>query len=79
MNVQTIRKMKEKYLQEENYNIFKRLQVGTSAMNRDKLENNYKYHLKLKKLSQKVDTRFNNIYKENTLSLVSSKSKVEIL
>jgi hypothetical protein len=58
MNVQTIRKMKEKYLQEENYNIFKRLQVGTSAMNRDKLE---------------------NIYKENTLSLVSSKSKVEIL
>ena len=71
--------MKEKYLQEENLNMLKRLQEGTSVMNSRKLENNYKNHLKLKKLYQKVDTRFNSIYKENTLSLISSKSKVEIL
>jgi hypothetical protein len=78
LNIQTIKKMKEKCLQEENLNIFKRLQIGTSVMNREKLENNYKYHLKLKKLFQKVDTRFNSIYRENTQSLFSSKSKVEI-
>lgn len=71
--------MKDKYLQEENLNMLKRLQEGTSVMNREKFENNYKNHLKLKKLYQKVDTRFNTIYKENTLSLISSKSKVEIL
>ena len=73
MNVQTVKKLKEKSIQEENLNILKRIQEGPPVMKLEKLEKNYKNHLKFKKLIQKVDTRFSKLYKENDLLPIKMK------
>lgn len=73
INVQTVRRMKERNIEEENLHLLKRLQEGEPVMNIDKLEDNYKNHLKIKKLIKKVGSGFNKLYKENELPPIDIK------
>ena len=65
--------MKEKSIQEENLQMFRRLQEGEPVMNINKLEDNYKNHMKLRKLIKKVGSNFNKQYMENDLPAINSR------
>jgi hypothetical protein len=58
------RRLKEQSIHESNLQMFKRLQVKEPVMNISKIEDEYKYHLKLKKQIQKVGPDFSRLYKE---------------